>query len=84
MNDVKLTVKQRAVIEDLKKGVKYYFNGVTNYHPYTIGDYGSNARMINGQIMNKLEYIGLIEKTKINMCVYEYKLTEKGTNLNFK
>lgn len=82
--NIKLTPKQRAVIIDLKKGTKYFFNAVTNYHPYTVDNYGSNAKMINGQIMNKLETMQLVEKKKVNLAIYEYFLTEKAINLNLK
>ena len=73
---MKLSNKQKEVIKLMREGVCFYFNPITNYKPYTKGDFGSLSQMIDGRILNKLEKKGFIEKTKTDRLIYLYRLTE--------
>ena len=55
-----LSKNHKVVIKEFRKGTAFYFSAMTSYHPYTQGSYGSNAKMIHGTILKKLESLGLI------------------------
>jgi hypothetical protein len=79
---MKLTEKQKYVIAKMRTKTPFYHNAITTYRPYTEGNYGYGAKMINGKTMNKLEEEGLITKQRFNVGgIYIYHLTELGKTI---
>ena len=82
MRNIKLSKAQIIVFTNMRAGINYFFNPITNYHPYTMGKHGSDAPMAHGTIINNLEKNGLITKRRTDRMVYIYELTELGKTID--
>jgi hypothetical protein len=79
MSKIKLTPRQREILSDLNKGVKYYFNSVTSSAKYTKYEFGGRAISAPSGAMEALESRGFIEKKPFRgNVIYSIYITEKG------